>query len=289
MSSPVPGLKSAAPQLLAAAVLLLGAGLCLALNWPGHFSWDSAVQLAEGRRGSYGGSHPPVMSWLLGLADGAWPGAALFLIFDVALVFGALVAFVCVSRPASWLAAPLALAVCWLPQLIVYPAIIWKDVLFAGASIAGFACLTWAAAGWERRRRRVGLLSAGMALLTLAALTRQNGAVVLPFAAVAVGWIALRAGSGPRWRRGAAYGLACLAASAAVALAGSAALNARINTHGVLATQFRDLEVYDLVAAIIQDPKYELGVLKARDPWLEQELRTEGVDNYDPSRIDPMQ
>jgi hypothetical protein len=287
MGAPARAVRKVAPQLLAVAVLAVAAAACLALNWPGHFTWDSVNQLAEGRDGVYSGQHPPVMSWLLGLADAVRPGGALFVVFDAALVFGALAAWACVSRPASWLVAVVALAACATPQLIVYPAIVWKDVLFAASSTAGFACLAWAAADWERSLRRGLLLGACVALLALAAMTRQNGAVVLPFAALAVGWIAARSGAG--WRRGAAYGVAGLAACAALTLGGSAALNTRLDAGSAPPSAFRNLEVYDLVAAMVRDPTLDLGVLKARAPWLGAELRTDGVANYDPSRIDPMQ
>ena len=55
---------------------LLGFGILLALNWPGQMSYDSVVQLADGRSGHYDSWHPPVMAWLLGLFDelSAGPG-----------------------------------------------------------------------------------------------------------------------------------------------------------------------------------------------------------------------
>src|SRR5215469_14756572 len=174
----------ATPKRVAAAVIVVGAVAALCVNLPGHFTYDSVVQLAEGRTGDYGGQHPPVMSWLLGLADWVHPGAAAFVVLDVALVGGALSALVLAPGRGTWLAPVLAAAVFLLPQLLIYPAIVWKDVLFAGSACAGFACLAWAAALWSRPRWRVGLLALGLALLTLASLARQNGAVVLPLAAL---------------------------------------------------------------------------------------------------------
>lgn len=276
---------SDAPQLAAGAVILAGAGACLWLNWPGHFSWDSVVQLAEGRRGVYGGQHPPVMSWLLGLADAAWPGASLFVILDGLLVFGALLALLLLSRPASWLAPPLAAALVCAPQLIVYPAIVWKDVLFAGASVAGFAALAWAAARWERRAVRWAALAAALMLLGLAALARQNGAVVLPFAALAVGWIAAKSG-GARPGRAAAYGLGFLALGAVLGLAASAALATRVADAGAGPRAWRNLEAYDLVGAVARDPDLDFPILAARAPWLDALLRDDAAGDYTPSRID---
>jgi hypothetical protein len=167
------------PRIAVAAIVVCGAAVSLWLNLPGHLSYDSVVQLAEGRLGIYTGEHPLVMSWLLGLADRLAPGAALFVLFDTLLIFGALLAFGLMARQVSWLATPLAAVCICLPQLAVYPAIVWKDVLCAGASAAGFACLAWAAAWWGRAGVRYALLTGGLALLTLAALSRQNGAMVL--------------------------------------------------------------------------------------------------------------
>ena len=60
---------------LAAAVLGLGYVACLVANLPGHFPPDAIWQLAQGREGRFDDWHPPVMAWLLGLADRLAPGA----------------------------------------------------------------------------------------------------------------------------------------------------------------------------------------------------------------------
>src|ERR1700722_9814183 len=100
--------RQSLPGAAAAAIIVAGAAASLWLNLPGHLSYDSVVQLAEGRAGAYTGEHPLVMSWLLGVAARAAPGAAAFVVFDTVLVFSALLAFVLVAPRVSWLAAPLA-------------------------------------------------------------------------------------------------------------------------------------------------------------------------------------
>ena len=45
-------------------LLTAGFTVVLALNWPGQVSYDSAMQLADGRSGQYDSWHPPVMAWL---------------------------------------------------------------------------------------------------------------------------------------------------------------------------------------------------------------------------------
>jgi hypothetical protein len=276
------------PRTAAAAIVVAGAAASLWLNWPGHFSYDSVVQLAEGRTGLYSGEHPLVMSWLLGLADRAAPGAALFVVLDTALIFGALLSLVLIARRVSWLAAALAGVCILLPQLVVYPGIVWKDVLFAGAATAGFAALAWAAAMWARVRARWGLLGAALALLTLAALSRQNGAVVLPFAAIAVGWSAAKAGEGGK-RRALAQGAGFLAAGAALVTASSALLALRLEDPGAAQQAWTALQTYDIVAAAVRDPGVELAALKARAPALDTLIRDQGVAAYSPIRVDSLE
>ena len=62
-------------------------------------SYDSVVQLADGRSGHYDSWHPPVMAWLLGLFDALLPGPGLFLLFMVLLFAGAWLSVVA-RRPA---------------------------------------------------------------------------------------------------------------------------------------------------------------------------------------------
>ena len=277
------------PGLAAAAILAGGAAVTLWLNLPGYLSYDSVVQLAEGRDGRYTGEHPLVMSWLLGLADRMAPGAALFVGFDVTLIFGALAGLVLIRRPASWLAAPLALACACLPQLWLYPGIVWKDVLFAGAAAAGFACLAWAAEVWRRVRLRSGLVACAAGLLTLAALSRQNGAVVLPFAALAVGLIVAQSVKSARIARALAAGGAFLAVTAALFVAVSAALATRLETPGATDQAWTALQAYDITAAVARDPGLELAVLRTRAPAVETLIRTRGVAAYSPVQVDSIE
>ncbi|MBV9331693.1 MAG: hypothetical protein JOZ55_09090, partial [Alphaproteobacteria bacterium] len=212
----------------AAGFLILGCGfvLSVAANWPGQLSYDSVVQLAEGRSGLYGNWHPPVMSWLLGVGDAVLSGAGLFVLFDAGLVFGGLALAFGLSPRKGWAASAIALAFLFTPQLLLYPGIVWKDVLFAGAAVSGFLALGFAAQEWERRLARAGLLAISLLLLLLAALARQNGIVVLPLAALALGLIARRHAKHPR--AGLAWGAGALLLSLALYAGGSAALHMRV-------------------------------------------------------------
>jgi hypothetical protein len=276
------------PRLAAAGVVLAGAAISLWLNLPGHFSYDSVVQLAEGRAGAYSGEHPPVMSWLLGVADQLQPGAAPFVLLDTVLIHGALLALVMIAPRPGWLTALAAGIAVALPQLLVYPGVVWKDVLFAGAACAGFVAMAAAATWWDRRGWRLALTALAVGLLTLAALARQNGAVILPFAAFAFGWIAAtRSGANPR--RGLAQGLVFLGVTAALTLSAISALSTRLDGTPALAEAWEGLQTYDLVGAAARDPDLRLGVAQARAPWLVTLIRTTGVQSYSPAVIDSIE
>jgi hypothetical protein len=194
-----------------------------------------------------------------------------------------LLAFALIGR-GSWLAALLAVVFAAFPQLAVYPAIVWKDVLFAGAACGGFAALAWTAAEWAHPARRWALLAAAAALLALATLARQNGVVVLPFAAAALGWIAARKGAGAPLARGAGL----LAAIAVLVIVTNTALGARVTGRDGFAEQWEHLQTYDIVGAMARDPRVQLGVLKSRAPRLAALLRDGGAPAYSPSRIDTL-
>lgn len=137
------------PGNVGAAIIVLGGIAAVAVNRPGHLSFDLAVQLLEGRLGVYGNWHPPVMSWILGVCDQAVPGATLFLVFNALLAYGALASIMAATCSTSWIAPLAAAAVIALPQLFIMQGIVWKDVLFANASLAGFALMFHATLQWS--------------------------------------------------------------------------------------------------------------------------------------------
>ena len=84
-----------------AGVIFAGFVFSLAANLPGHMSYDSVIQLVEGRTGAYAGWHPPVTSWLLGALDAVLPGTALFVVIDALLIYGSLWALMRLARAPS--------------------------------------------------------------------------------------------------------------------------------------------------------------------------------------------
>src|ERR1700733_365157 len=95
---PRPSMRFSYERLAAAAVLAVGCITSLALSWPGQLSWDSVMQLHDGRSGHYNPWHPPVMAWMLGLFDALVPGTGLFVIFDEILFFASFASLLWLAR-----------------------------------------------------------------------------------------------------------------------------------------------------------------------------------------------
>jgi hypothetical protein len=282
------GPRLPAPAWAAIAILVAGGVAAVAVSWPGHYSYDSIVQLDQGRSGLYNAWHPPVMAWLLGLADRVTPGGAMFTVLEAALVFGALASLAAMARPGAWAAPMVALAVALTPQAAIYPAIVWKDVLFAGAALSAFACLAWAARAWEGRGWRWALIVKAGVLLALAALARQNGLILIPVAAVTLSWVAARRAPGRGWRDGAVAGGTLLAVAVAATLAGSAALKLHSDGQNERQRQWTELRIYEIVAARRLDPHTDFTVLAAKAPVLNAFLTRQGPTLYNLQRIDPL-
>lgn len=275
------------PSAVAGAILLAGFAATVLVSWPGHLSYDSILQLLQGRTGIYNTWHPPVMAWLLGLGDALVPGTGLFVTFDVLLAFGAFAGILLlVPRQVGWAAVPAAVAVVLTPQVLIYQGVVWKDVLFADSAVAGFVCLAHVAEAWPAPRPRWSVLAASLLILGLAVLTRQNGVVLAPFASAALGWVAAR--QGMPWRRAAAIGGGYLLVLLAFVLAASALLNLRSDGESGPAEQFRLLQIYDLAGAVARQPDFPLSALEEDDPGLAQVLRRDSASLYTPVRNDPL-
>jgi hypothetical protein len=278
-----------AAELATAAIIVAGAAAALALDWPGHLSYDSVIQLSEGRTGVYGTWHPPVMSWLLGLGDALLPGTGLFVLFDAVLAFGAFLSLLRFGSLVSWAAAVLA-ALCVLsPQFLIYQGIVWKDVLFSDAAIAGFVCLAHAAGLWSDIRARLALVVLSFLFFVLAALARQNGIVVGLVGGVALGWIAAKHSGEARWPNAFIYCGSALLGAVILGACANAALNTRSDADewGPL-VQTKLLQNYDIVGMVAAHPGLELTKLDDTEPELAAAIRTDGVRLYTQQRNDTL-
>ncbi|HLY07537.1 MAG TPA: hypothetical protein VKR31_17455 [Rhizomicrobium sp.] len=278
-----PGLS---PRAAAAAVLVLGFAVSLALNWPGQLSYDSVVQLHDGRFGQYNPWHPPVMAWMLGIADRLLPGTGLFVVFDEFLVTASIVSLLWLAPRISWAAAVAAAIVVALPQFLLYQGIVWKDVLFADCALGGFVVLAHAGARWRNRAARWILICCAFLLLVLATLARQNGAITIPFAALAVFAMARR--QRERWSTAIAASLSLALLSAVLAFAASAKLAERTGGVTGVPGQWKLLQLYDLIGEVKNAPRVQLRSLAGVNPDLVRLIRTDGARLYTPARNDTL-
>jgi hypothetical protein len=280
-------LQAANPRYAASALLALGGLFSLIVEFPGSLEDDSLAQLVEGRSGIYSFWHPPAMSWLLGLADWISPGAGVFVVLQTILGFGALIGVVWLARKAAWRTAALAGPFCFLPQLFMFQGMVWKDVLFADCCLAGFVLIGMAAKYWSRRRLRYGLVAGSALFLTLAILTRQNGALFLPFAALALGFAAAKS-EGSR-RMGAWWGGGLLLAVAAAAMFANAALALRHDGTPAVEDQFKLLRLYDIAGIVKRAPETKLTVMERESPRMARLIRDPGLGLYSPAKVDTLE
>jgi hypothetical protein len=228
------------------------------------------------------------MSWLLGLFDALLPGAGLFVLLQTALLYGSLIGLLLLvakpQRGAVWV----ALFVIVTPQFLTFPGVVWKDVLFAASAVAGFVCLAQSAAHWQERNLRFGLLASASVLLSLAALTRQNGMVLAPFAALALGWSAASHVPERKLATAAAWGAGWLAITIAVVVLSEAALELRSSGQSSPLAQLELLETYDLAGALRLEPNLALDQIHDDDPKLETILRRDAAPRYTPASEEPL-
>jgi len=251
------------PRTAYRAVLAAGLLAMLGANLPGHLSYDSVAQLYEGHfhlRETWG---PALYAWILGLFDAVIPGTSLYVTVSGAILFASLASFSDLRGRTSWLAAIAAALVVLTPQLLVYQAIVWKDICFANTAVAGLVCVAHALRVWPNAVRRWLLLAAALVLLAVASQVRQNGIIVAFFGAIALVWVA----GGGRWLRGLAWGAGFLVA---VGLMGQvltlASIPAKAPPDPGVKTGLGIVQNYDLMGAVTFDPSYRLSIMAKADP-----------------------
>jgi hypothetical protein len=247
------------------AVLAAGWAAMLVANLPGgHLTVDSILELYEGRFRIRQTWAPSFYAWVLGAFDGVSRGVDLYVAACGLLLVASLASFAWLRPQVSRWAVLVALLLSVSPLLLLYQAIVWKDVLFADAAVAGMTCLSWGLRDWPARRARWLWLSAALVLLAAAALLRQNGIIVGLAAAAALGWaravssgrrgLASQLACGLRWGMG---GLAAiLVVSHAMNLATQPARGPALGDG--MAEGLRVLQTYDLLGAVALDPGFPL-------------------------------
>ncbi|WP_293905327.1 hypothetical protein [Phenylobacterium sp.] len=266
-------------------LVMLGAlALMLRLNWPGHLSVDSVLALHEGRFHLRETWNPAIFGWLLGQADAVVEGTGLAVAISGALLFAAWAVLAQLRPVTSWLAPIVALAAVALPQVMIYPGIVWKDVWFAECSIAGFVALALALRSGVAAPRWAWLLVSAL-LFAVAGLLRQNGLILAAPAAIAIAWAG--------WPRGRVRSAGGAVAWLVLVAAATFALSVYAQPQGVDepddagARGVRIVQTYDIAAAVTRTP-LPLSHIDRFDPTLDDFIRSEAPKVFSPTRVDTL-
>ena len=249
---------------LAALLLLVWSVYVIDLNWPGHLSVDSLIQVEEGRTGVIKSYNPIFITIVFGKL--AQLGGSPLLIICATLMLAAAVWGL--LPPADRFGLPalavLASALC-APVLVIYPAIVWKDVWFAHAALLGFALIA-------RRRRFTGWVAdAGCVLLfAMAMLSRQTGGIVAVIGMATLAWARHRDQVCDQDQPRAFFGLLKRAAvylialfTVALGLAAAARLMVQSVSAGEVSTGLRLLLMFDIAGMVTRQSAPDLTVLAA--------------------------
>jgi len=168
------------------------------------------------------------------------------------------------------------------PQIINYQGIVWKDVLFANLTVAGFVTLAVGLSWTGHAALRWATFAKAALFLALATLVRQNGVIVVLFAALALGAVQ---GQRQGWRRGVVWGAGGLGVVLAIAFVLGAAIRPPATDIKAPAPGLRILRHYDIVGAVARDPSFDLG---ATPPERAAVIRAQAPHLYTPERIDTL-
>ncbi|MFC3078551.1 hypothetical protein ACFODL_10675 [Phenylobacterium terrae] len=267
------------------AALAAGFVAMLVLSFPGHLTYDSVTQLAEGRANAQQSWGPAIYAWVLGLSDRMGGGTGAYLLASAALLLVSLWSLPGLRRRTSWAAAAAAALVAATPAVVLYQGIVWKDVLFANLAVAGFVALAHAGEARGGAGRWIALALAALAL-ALASLVRQNGLIVVVIAALTVGLMVRRRG----WVRAALAAAGSSAAVLLLALAIDAAIQPPNADPGRRTdTGLRILLHYDILGAVARDPTIPLPHIDAANPAADDLIRAKAGLAYSPERVDQLE
>ena len=266
--------------------LLMAAGLLvtLAANVPGHLSLDSVVALTEARSNVRQTWAPAVSSWLMKPFDFFVPGTGLYIAASSALLFLSLMTLPRLRGRATWLGVLIGLLVLATPQVLIYQGIVWRDVIFANLTIAGFVCLAQAAKAWGGRTP-IAPLAGALVCLALAALVRQNGLILLVAGAVSLAWMARGGGR----KRALAWGLGGLVLAGLLALAfDHLSQPATIPPKLRLRSATLILQHYDIIGAKAHHPRLKFKDIETANPASAALLERDAGLRYSASRVDTL-
>lgn len=264
--------------LLAAWAIVLGL-----LNLPGHLSVDSLIQIAEGKSGVYESWNPLFISKVFGGLTAASGGTGILVVISTAALGMALWLFLA-QRRLQWHVILATGALLFAPILLIYPAVVWKDVWFAHAVLLAFAMIH------ARERLPTLVVEVGVVfLLAFAAMSRQTGMLVAVFGLGALALARSAGPDGPRWTKallGWAARLATMMALSAVLSYTVTATAVRISGAPVF-TGVRLVALFDIAGILARAPDARLDRFKAYGvdtPPIEEAARR----LFTPERIDTL-
>jgi hypothetical protein len=249
-------------RVAALGLLLAWFGAVQVLNGPGHLSYDSLIQIIEGNSGVVNSFNPVFISVVFGKLAALGGPRLLVVCSSLMLLAGLLVLLPGVLRPRFAGIVLLAGALAG-PILLIYPAIVWKDVWFAHFALLGFAVIAL------RHRLPGAIVETGSLLLfTAAVLSRPNGVIVAVCGAGTLGyarWLDHAPPAGmPRHPGSLLKGLGARLIVLAVfglALSWVARLGVQQVNAGEVSTGVRLLLQYDIAGMIAREPAPDLSVL----------------------------
>lgn len=264
-------------------ILFGGFLLMLAANMPGQLSLDSIMQLYEGRMQVRETFAPAIYSLILRVFDKVIPGTGLYLVASGLLLTLSLTALCWLRPKVSWLAVLVALGLVLTPQFLAYQGIVWRDVMFANVSIAGFVCLAWAATRWDRRWERWLAILGALVFLSLAAIVRQNGLIAVAMATVALAWTARAGGLKSILGYGAAFFIGAILVSHGM---NAVAQPKSAGDDKAMDIGLRILQHYDIIGVTALDPTLPLEAIDKDRPASDDVIRASARKVYSPERVD---
>jgi hypothetical protein len=263
--------------------MFAGLLLTLAANVPGQMSYDSVISLVEARTDTRQTWAPALSSWVLKPFDHVVAGTGLYVTASAALLFFSLMSLTRLRPRTTWAAVALGGLVMLTPQLLIYQGTVWRDVLFANLSIAGFILLAHAAERWGEKPPPTLSVLGAVICLALAALARQNGLILAVAGAGVLAWTARRGG----WRRSLGWGLGAFAAIVVVALVWNHVAQPGQTSKELKADLgMQILEHYDIVGAKAHHPRLKLKEIAKVDPAAAELIERQATAYYDASRVD---
>lgn len=255
---------------------------CL-VNFPGHLSLDSLVQLSEGRNGNFVSFNPPFASVLIALFDRIHAGTGLLMIFNIIMFGLALILMLHTLPRTNPLSNLLLLAMLASPITLIYNGIIWKDVIFANFALLAFSLLITC----ERQPNWSKTLLI-IILLAMASLIRQQGIIIALIASLAMPFV-LRWRQQSHWlsRIGLGLGTFLVMITLSKLLFLLATLGTSGANSGAYSTPILLLMLYDIAGMVKYRPDIDLSILAkagSNVPLLKQLI----LNQYTAQRIDTL-